>query len=63
MQATVISCNENNKSDKLFINDSNFSKNFFDNGNVKIINVNDTKISYIFFTFSNNSSPDFSILN
>lgn len=60
MLTTILFCNKNNKSDKLSINNGNFSDNYFGNKNNKIANGNDTKI---FSASSNNNFPDFSIIN
>lgn len=48
MQATVISSNKNNKNDIFFINNGNFSSDYFGNSNIKIINANNIEILYIF---------------
>lgn len=53
---------DNNKSSvnysKSYGND-NFLSDYFDNNNIRMVNVNDTKILYI---LSNNSFPDFSTI-
>lgn len=63
MQATIISCNKNDKSDKLFINNSNFLDNYFSNNNVKIANINNTMILYIFFASKSNGFSNFGIMS
>ena len=63
MQAPFASCNENDESDKLSVNDSDFSGDYFGNGDVRMANANDTEIPYIPSAFGSNSPPDFSIVS
>lgn len=63
MRGIIRSCNENDKSDKLFVNNANFSDDYFGNNNVKMTNANNIKVLYIFSTFNNNSRPDFNIMS
>lgn len=63
MQAIIVSCNINNKNNKLFVNNGNFLDDYFGNSNIRIVNANDTKILYIFSAFNNNSVSDLSIIS
>lgn len=63
MQAIIASYNKNNKSNKFFINNGKFSNDYFGNNNVKIANINNTEMLYIFFASGSNSLWNFSIMN